>query len=63
MIKRVIFGSVINAKINGLQDMKLIEAIPLSILALFILILGVWPKPLIDKMNTTIMWTTNIITG
>jgi NADH-quinone oxidoreductase subunit M len=63
MIKRVIFGSVINAKINGLQDMKLIEAIPLSILALFILLLGVWPKPLIDTMNATIIWTTKIITG
>ena len=63
MIKRVIFGSVSNPKINGIEDMKLIEAIPLSLLALFILLLGVWPKPLIDTMKTTIIWTTNIITG
>ena len=48
---------------NGIEDMKLIEAIPLSLLALFILLLGVWPKPLIDTMKTTIIWTTNIITG
>ena len=63
MIKRVIFGSVINLKINGIEDMKLIEAVPLSLLALFILLLGVWPKPLIDTMKATIISTTNIITG
>ena len=63
MIKRVIFGSVSNPKINGIEDMKLIEAIPLSLLALFILLLGVWPKPLIDTMKATIISTTNIITG
>ena len=63
MIKRVIFGSVINLKINGIEDMKLIEAVPLSLLALFILLLGVWTKPLIDTMKATIISTTNIITG
>ena len=63
MIKRVIFGAVINERINKQKDMKLIEAIPLSLLAFFILLLGVWPKPLMDTMNATIMWTANIITG
>ena len=54
---------LVNEKIYAQQDMRLIEAIPLSLLALFILLLGVWPKPLIDTMKATIISTTNIITG
>ena len=63
MIKRVIFGPVKNEKINQLNDMNKIESISLGLLALSILILGVWPKPLIDLMNESINLLTLFITG
>lgn len=63
MIKRVIFGSVTNERINQLDDMNKLESIPLGLLALAILILGVWPKPLIDLMNQSINLLTLVITG
>ena len=63
MIKRVIFGSVTNERINQLDDINKLESIPLGLLALTILILGVWPKPLIDLMNQSINLLTLVITG
>jgi len=63
MIKRVIFGPVKNEKINQLNDMNKLESISLGVLALSILILGVWPKPLIDLMNESINLLTLFITG
>ena len=50
-------------RINQLNDMNKLESIPLGILALSILILGVWPKPLIDLMNESINLLTLFITG
>jgi NADH:ubiquinone oxidoreductase subunit 4 (subunit M) len=43
--------------------MNKLESISLGILALSILILGVWPKPLIDLMNESINLLTLFITG
>ena len=63
MIKRVIFGAVTNEKINSLSDMKLIEAIPLSLIAILILLIGVWPKPLTDTMNSTILALSYLVNG
>ena len=63
MIKRVIFGSVTNERINQLDDINKLESIPLGPLALTILMLGVWPKPLIDLMNQSINLLTLVITG
>ena len=63
MIKRVIFGAVTNEKINSQSDMKLIEAIPLSLIAFLILLIGVWPKPLTDTMNATILSLSYLVGG
>ena len=54
MVKRVIFGSVVNNKINSLKEINFIESLPLCVLALSILALGLFPNPLFDLMSNSI---------
>ena len=43
MVKRVIFGDVANDEVAKLKDINGREAVFLSVLAGFVLLLGVWP--------------------
>jgi NADH-quinone oxidoreductase subunit M len=54
MIKRVLYGEVANDNVARLKDLNHREFIVLGILALAVLLLGVWPAPLVDMMNVTI---------
>ena len=54
MIKRVIFGSITNEKISNVQDTTAVEFISLTILALMVLALGVYPEPLMKLMYITL---------
>ena len=54
MIKRVIYGEVANDNVAELTDLNYREFIVLGVLALAVLLLGVWPAPLVDMMNVTI---------
>ena len=54
MIKRVIFGSITNEKISNAQDTTTVEFISLTILALMVLALGVYPEPLMKLMYITL---------
>jgi NADH-quinone oxidoreductase subunit M len=54
MVKRVIFGDVQNEGVKGLKDVNMREAWMLGILALLIIVLGVWPNPVLDIMHATI---------
>ncbi|MBK1644483.1 NADH-quinone oxidoreductase subunit M [Thiocapsa imhoffii] len=54
MVKRVIFGEVKNEKVAALQDLNRREAFNLGVLATAVLILGIWPAPLIDVMHATV---------
>ena len=54
MIKRVIYGEVANDKVAALTDLNRREFIVLAILAASVLLLGLWPAPLVDMMNVTI---------
>jgi NADH-quinone oxidoreductase subunit M len=54
MVKRVIFGDVQNEGVAGLKDVNMREAWMLGILALLIIVLGVWPNPVLDIMHATI---------
>ena len=54
LVKRVIFGDVANDGVASLTDMNARETIILSILAFFVLLLGVWPAPLVDIMSATL---------
>ncbi len=54
MIKRVIFGKVVNDGVASLQDINGREFLILGVLALLVLLLGVWPAPLIDVMSPSV---------
>jgi NADH-quinone oxidoreductase subunit M len=54
LVKRVIFGPVANAGVAGLQDLNVREFVVLGALAAFVLLLGVWPAPLIDMMQASV---------
>ncbi|MDG2107496.1 MAG: proton-conducting transporter membrane subunit, partial [Woeseiaceae bacterium] len=54
MVKRVIYGEVANDNVAALKDLNSREFIILTILALSVLIVGLWPAPLIDMMNVTV---------
>jgi NADH-quinone oxidoreductase subunit M len=54
MVKRVIYGEVANDKVAALQDLNHREFIVLAVLALAVLLVGLWPAPLVDMMNVTI---------
>jgi NADH-quinone oxidoreductase subunit M len=54
MVKRVIYGEVANDKVAALEDLNQREFIVLSVLAFAVLLVGLWPAPLVDMMNVTI---------
>ncbi|HEX5787308.1 MAG TPA: NADH-quinone oxidoreductase subunit M [Woeseiaceae bacterium] len=54
MIKRVVYGEVANDGVAELKDMNRREFLVLGVLAVAVLLLGVWPSPLVDMMNPTI---------
>ena len=54
MVKRVLYGEVANDNVAKLTDLNSREFIVLAILAASVLLVGLWPAPLVDMMNTTI---------
>ncbi|MDJ0711640.1 MAG: NADH-quinone oxidoreductase subunit M [Woeseiaceae bacterium] len=54
MVKRVVYGDVANDNVAALKDLNSREFIVLTVLALSVLIVGLWPAPLVDMMNTSI---------
>ena len=53
LVKRVIFGEVANDKVAALKDMNGREFLVLGALAIAVLIVGLWPAPLLDVMRAT----------
>jgi NADH-quinone oxidoreductase subunit M len=54
LVKRVIWGEVANDGVASLKDLNAREFIVLATLALAVILLGVWPAPLLDVMRPTI---------
>ena len=54
MVKRVIFGAVANENVEQLNDLNGREFIVLGILALAVLLVGLWPAPLVEMMTASI---------
>ena len=54
LVKRVIFGDVANDNVAALEDIGPREFFILAVLAIAVLLLGVWPAPLIDLMEPTL---------
>ena len=54
MVKRVLYGEVANERVAALQDLNSREFIVLAVLAISVLLVGLWPAPLVDMMNVSI---------
>jgi len=54
MYKRVIFGEVGNAHVGALKDLSRREFWLLALVAVAVLGMGVWPRPLIDVMHVSV---------
>ncbi len=54
MVKRVIFGDVANERVAALEDINKREFLILGILAVAVLLLGLWPAPLLQVMEATV---------
>ena len=53
-MKRTIFGEVANHHVAEMKDLNGREFFNLGLLAVGVLLLGLWPAPLTDVMETTI---------
>ena len=54
MFKRVYLGPVANEQVKGLSDLNSREFLMLSLLAIAVLYMGVYPKPFTDVMNSSV---------
>jgi NADH-quinone oxidoreductase subunit M len=54
LVKRVIFGDVGNDGVAALTDIGAREGLILALLAVAVLVLGVWPAPLVEAMDATL---------
>ncbi|MCZ0955113.1 MAG: proton-conducting transporter membrane subunit, partial [Rhodospirillaceae bacterium] len=54
LVKRVVFGDVANDGVASLEDVDSREFFYLAVLAAGVLLLGVWPAPLMEVMEVTL---------
>ncbi|MEY3975967.1 MAG: hypothetical protein RLZZ33_1022 [Pseudomonadota bacterium] len=54
LVKRVIFGSVANDGVATLDDLNGREFLILGVLAAAVLLLGIWPAPLLELMQASV---------
>ncbi|HEX4052053.1 MAG TPA: NADH-quinone oxidoreductase subunit M [Steroidobacteraceae bacterium] len=54
LIKRVIFGPVANEKVAQMQGLNAREFLVLGVLAVSVVLLGVWPAPLLNMMEASV---------
>jgi len=59
LVKRVVFGEVTNDGVAKLQDINKREFLVLGTLAVAVLVLGLWPAPLIEVMETSVLHLIN----
>jgi NADH-quinone oxidoreductase subunit M len=53
LVKRVIFGEIANDKVAALKDLNGREFLVLGLLAAAVLLVGLWPAPLLDVMRAS----------
>jgi NADH-quinone oxidoreductase subunit M len=53
LVKRVIYGEVANEHVAALKDLNGREFLVLGVLAIGVLVVGLWPAPLLDAMRAT----------
>src|ERR1700727_2862181 len=53
LVKRVVFGDIANDHVRELTDLNGREFLILGVLAIAVLLVGLWPAPLLDVMRVT----------
>ncbi len=54
MVKRVLFGEVKNEGVANLKDLNAREGVVLGSLAVLVLLLGIWPAPVVDVLHSAV---------
>lgn len=54
LVKRVLYGTVNNENVAAMHDLDRREFLVLGLLAIAVLLLGLWPAPLLDVMHASI---------
>ena len=54
MYKRVVYGPVANEEVGSLEDVGRRELVVLAVLAVLVLLLGLWPAPLLEVMGPSV---------
>ena len=54
MVKRVFYGEVANDNVRVLKDLNAREFSIMTILAIAVLVLGLWPAPVVDVMHASV---------
>ena len=54
LVKRVIFGEVLNDSVAALQDVSIREFLVLMSLAILVILLGIWPAPLVEYLQPSL---------
>jgi len=54
MVKRVFYGEVANDNVRVLKDLNARELTIMTILAIAVLVLGLWPAPVVDVMHASV---------
>jgi NADH-quinone oxidoreductase subunit M len=54
LVKRVVYGEVGNKNVAELSDLNGREFLVLGVLAASVLLVGLWPAPLVDMMSNTV---------
>jgi NADH-quinone oxidoreductase subunit M len=54
LVKRVIFGPVVNEGVASLHDINAREGLVLGSLAVVVLLVGVWPAPVVDVLHASV---------
>ena len=54
MYKRAIYGKIVNDAVATLKDLEPQEKISLGLIAFFVLLLGIWPFPLLEVMHPAV---------
>jgi len=54
MYKRAFFGQVKNEAVAALKDINRMEFLFLSLLAIMVLVVGLWPNPILDLIHTSV---------
>ncbi len=54
MVKRVVYGKAANSEVAALDDINRREILMLGMLAALVLVVGIWPNPVLDVMHVSI---------